>query len=166
MISQYLCMKSNWWLCCCSVSQSCLTLCNPMNCSSQTFLSFTISWSLLKLMSIESFLLSNHLIFCLPLLLLPSIYPIIRVFSNEWALCIRWPKYWSSALVFPINKDWFPLRLTGLISLLSKELSKSLLQPQLEGINSLPLSLLYGTTLTSVHDYWKSNSFDYKDLCH
>ena len=128
--------------------------------------SFTISGNLLKFMSVQLIMPSNHFILCCPLLFLPSIFLSIRVFSSEWALCIRWPKYWSSALVFPINKDWFPLRLTGLISLLSKELSKSLLQPQLEGINSLPLSLLYGTTLTSVHDYWKSNSFDYKDLCH
>ena len=61
----------------------------------QASLSFTISWSLLKLMSIESVMLSYHLILCRPLLLLPSIFPSIRVFSNESALHIRWPKYWS-----------------------------------------------------------------------
>ena len=106
-------------------SLSCVWLCNPMDCSNQASPSFTISWSFLRLISIESFLPSNHLILCLPLLLLPSIFPIIRVFSSEWALCIRWPNYWSSALVFPINiQDWFHLRLTGLISLLSKELSR------------------------------------------
>ena len=93
----------------------------------QDFLSFTISQSLLKLMSIESVMPSNHLILCHSLLLLPSIIPSIRVFSNELALCIRWPKYWSfvSASVFPVNiHGWFPLGLTGLICLLSKGLSK------------------------------------------
>ena len=70
---------------CCLVTKSCLTLCDPMDCSSQTFLSFTVSWSLLKLMSIESVMPSNHLILCHLLLLLPSILPSIRVFSNESA---------------------------------------------------------------------------------
>ena len=64
----------------------------------QDFLSFTLSQSLLKFMSIESMMLSNHLIFCHPLLLLPSFFPNIRVFSNKSALCIRWPKYWSLLL--------------------------------------------------------------------
>ena len=77
--------------CCCSVAQLCLTLCHPMDCSTPGFLSFTISRSLLRLMSIESVMPSNHLILCCPLLLLPSIFPRIRVFSNESALCIRWP---------------------------------------------------------------------------
>ena len=81
--------------CCCSVAKSCLTLCDPINCSSQAPLSITISLSLLKLMSFELVMLSNHLILCRPLLLLPSIYPSLRVFSNESALHIRWPKYWS-----------------------------------------------------------------------
>ena len=78
----------------------------------QASLSITNSWSLLKLMSIESVMPSNHLILCRPLLLSPSIFPSIRVFSNESALCIRWPKYWSfsSASVLPMNiQDWFPL---------------------------------------------------------
>ena len=61
----------------------------------QASLSFTMSWSFLKLMSTEAVMLSNHLILCHPLLLLPSIFPNIRIFSSEWALCIRWPKYWS-----------------------------------------------------------------------
>ena len=72
-------------------------------------------------------MLSNHLILCLPLLLLPSIFPSIRVFSNESALCIRWPKYWASAStsVPPMNnQDWSPLGWTDLISLLSKGLSR------------------------------------------
>ena len=75
--------------CCCSVSKSCLTLCNPMNCSSQASLSITNSRSLLKLKSIRSAMLSNHLIFCHPLLLLPSIFPSIRVFFSKSDLSIR-----------------------------------------------------------------------------
>ena len=67
----------------------------PWTTACRACLSFTISWSLLKLMSIESVMPSNHLVLCHPLLLLPSIFPSIRVFSNELALCIRWPKYWS-----------------------------------------------------------------------
>ena len=77
---------------CCSVAQSCLTLCGLMNCSTPGSPSFTISWSLLKLMSNESVMPSNHLILCHPLLLLPSIFPSTRVSSNESALHIRWPK--------------------------------------------------------------------------
>ena len=80
---------------CRSVSQSCLTLCNPWTGARQASLPFTISWSLLKLRSIESVMPSNHLILYCPLLLLPSTLPSIRVFSNESALCIRWPKDWS-----------------------------------------------------------------------
>ena len=78
-----------------SVTQSCLTLCNPMDCSTQASLSITNSWSLPKLMSIELVIPANHLILCGPLLLLPSIFPSIRVFSNESVLHIRWPKYCS-----------------------------------------------------------------------
>ena len=85
----------------------------------QASLSFTISQSLLKLMSIESVITSNHLILCLHFLLLPSILPSIKVFSSELALCIRWPKYWSFCFsISPCNKysglisfrtDWFDL---------------------------------------------------------
>ena len=80
-----------------SVAQSCPTLCDPMD-GSQTSLSITNSWSLLKLMSIESMMTSNHLILCSPLFRLPSIFPSIRVFSNESAIRIRWPKYWNYLL--------------------------------------------------------------------
>ena len=88
--------------------------------------SFTISWGLLKLMSIDSVMPSNHLILCCPLLLLPSVFPSIRVFSNELALRIRWSEYWSfSFSISPSNdiQGWFPLYLTGLM-LQSKGLSK------------------------------------------
>ena len=79
----------------CSVAKRCLTLCDLKDCSTPGFPAFIFSWSLLRLMSVESVMPSNHLILCRPLLLLPSIFPIIRVFSNESALCIRWPKYWN-----------------------------------------------------------------------
>ena len=94
----------------------------------QTSLSFTISRSLLKLMSYESVMPSNYLILCHPLLLLPSVFPSIRVFSSKSPLRIRWPKYRSFS--FSINpssiniQGWFPLGLTGVISLLSRELSR------------------------------------------
>ena len=110
-----------------SVVQSYPTLCNPMDAARQASLSITNSWSLLKLMSIELVIPSNHLIFCHPLFLLPSIFPSIRVFSNESVLCIRCSKYWSfSFSISPSNEyqDWFPLGLTGLISLQSKGLSR------------------------------------------
>ena len=81
--------------CYCLVSQSCLTVCDAMDCSTSGFLSFTISWSLLKLMSIELVMPTNHLILSCPLLPVPSIFSSIRVFSNELALHIKWPKYWN-----------------------------------------------------------------------
>ena len=101
-------------------SLSCVWLfVTPWTAARQASLSFTISWSLLKLMFIEFMILSSHLILCHPLLLLPSIFPSIRVFSNESALCIRWPKYWSfSFSISPANEysgltsfriDWFDL---------------------------------------------------------
>ena len=79
-------------------SVSCPTLCDPRTAAHQASLSFAISWSLLKIMSIESVMSSNHLILCHPLHLLPSIFPSIRVFPNESALHIRWPKYWSFSI--------------------------------------------------------------------
>ena len=101
--------------CCCSVTKSCPTLCDPMNCSTPGFPVFDISWSLLKLMSIGSVMLSNHLILCCPLLLLPSVFPSIRVFSSESALHIRWPKNWSFRFSISPSSE-FPLGWTGLTS--------------------------------------------------
>ena len=105
--------------CCCSVAQSCLTLCNQMDYSTPGFPAFTISWNLLKLMSIESVMPSNNVVLCLPLLFLPSIFPSIRVFSNELALRIRWPNYWNFSFsigssneysgLFSSRIDWFDL---------------------------------------------------------
>ena len=101
-------------------SLSCVKLfATPWTAAHQASLSFTISWSLLKLMSIESMLPSNHLILCCPLLLLPSIFPRLRVFSNESVLCIRWSKYWSFSFsispsyehlgLISFSIDWFDL---------------------------------------------------------
>ena len=102
-----------------SVVQSCPILCDLMDSSSQASLSITNSQRLLKLMSIESVMPSKHLILCHPLLLPPSIFPSIRIFSNKSVLCIRWPKYWSfSFSISPSNEysrltsfrmDWFDL---------------------------------------------------------
>ena len=99
----------------------------PWTVACQAFLSFTNSQSPLKPMSIESMMPSNHLILCRPLLLLPLIFPSIRVFSNESALHIRWPKYWSFSFnISPSNEhqDWSPLGWNGWISLQSKGLSR------------------------------------------
>ena len=99
----------------------------PRTAARQASLSFTISWSLLKLMSIESAMPSNRLILCHPLLLLPSIFPSIRVFSSESALRVRWPNYWSFSFnISPSNEHpgLIPLGWTGWISLHSKGLSR------------------------------------------
>ena len=97
----------------------------PQTVACQAPLSSAVSLSLLKFMAIESVILSNHLILCFPLLLLPSVFPSIRVFSNGSGLLSRWPKYLSSASVLPMNiQDGFPLGLSGLNSLQCKELSR------------------------------------------
>ena len=94
-----------------SVNHLCLTLCDPTNCSTPCFLSITNSQSLLKLMSIESVMSSNHIILCHPLLFLPSIFPSINVFPNESALRIRWPKDWSFSFSTSPSNEY-----SGLIS--------------------------------------------------
>ena len=108
-----------------SVAQSCLTLCDPMDCSTP---GLPVHRQLPEItQTIESMVPSNHLILCGPLLLLPSIFPSIRVFSNESLLCIRWPKYGSVSFSISHSdeiKQWFPLGLTGWISLQSKGLSR------------------------------------------
>ena len=132
----------------------------PWTSACQASLSFSISQRLIKLMSIELVMPSKHLVLWF---LLPSIFPSIRVFSNESALCIRWLKYWSfSFSISPSNEylrlisfsiDWFDL-------LAVQGTLKSLPTPQFESISSSVLSLLYGPTLTCIHDYWKNFSFD------
>ena len=111
---------------------------------------------------------SNHLILCHLLLFLPSIFPSIRVFSNELIVIHnRWPKYWNFSLSISSSKDY-----SGLISFridwfdrLTAQRTLKSPPAQIESINSLALSLLDGPTLTSEYDYWKNHNFDYTDLC-
>ena len=132
-------MRYSW---CCSLSRVWLFV-TLWIAACQASLSFTNSWSLLKFISVKSVIPSNHLLLCCPLLLLPSIFPSIRVFSNESALRIRWPKYWSFSFSISASnesvqsKGWFPLGLTGLgfppyRPRDSQEFSPT---PQFEGIN-------------------------------
>ena len=129
----------------------------PWTAAYQASLSFTISWSLPKLMSIEPVRPSNHLILCCPLLLLPSIFPSIRIFSNEWALHIRWPNYWDFSFnISPSNEysclisfriDWFDLFAVQetLKSLLQHHSSKASIL-QCSAFFMVQLSHLYMTT--------------------
>ena len=135
----------------------------PWTAACQASLSIINSWSLLKFMFIKLVMPSNHLILCCPLLLLPSVFPSIRVLSSKSVLHIRWPKYWNfSFSVSPSNEY------SGLISFRMDRLDlcslgdsqESSPTPQFKSINSLALSLLYGTTLTSIHDCWKNHTFD------
>ena len=125
--------------CCCSVTQLCPTLCNPMDCSTPGFpvLQYLPEF---KLMSIESKMPPNHLILCHPVLLLPSIFPSIRVFSSESALCIRWPKYWSFTFsISPSNKQLWLIS----FKIDCFETQESPPAPQFKSISSLVLNLLY-----------------------
>ena len=113
-----------------SVAQKCPTLCDPMDCSTPG-LTITNSRSLLKLMSIESVMPSNHLILCHPFLLSPSIFPSIRVFSNESALRVKWPKYWSFSFDISPSKEHpglISFRMDWLDLLAVQGILKSLLQ--------------------------------------
>ena len=135
----------------------------PWTAACQASLPITNTQSLLKLMSVELVMPSNHLILCCPLLLLPSFFPSIRIFSSESVLHIRWPKCWSFS--FSINlikniQDWFPLGLTGWISLKSKGLSRVFPTQLFKNINFSVISYLYSPTLTSISDCWKNHSFD------
>ena len=132
----------------------------PWTTAHQASLSITNSWRLLKLMIIESVMPSNHLILCRPFLHLPSIFPSIRVFSNESVLCIRWPKYWNFSFSTSYSNEH-----PGLISfrmdwldLLAVQVSSP--APQFKSTNSSELSLPYGPTLISIRDYWKNYCLD------
>ena len=128
----------------------------PWTAASQASLSITNTLSLLRLMSIELVMPYNHLILCDPLLLLPSMFPSIRVFpmSHFFALDDQSIGASASALVLPMNiKDGFPLGLTGLNFLQSRDSQVSSPTPQCKSINSLALSFLYSPTLISLHNY-------------
>ena len=128
----------------------------------QASLSITNSWSLLKLKSIESVMPSSHLLLCRPLLLLPSVFPSIRVFSNELVLNIKWPEYWSfSFSIRPLNEQ------SGLISfrmdwvdlLVVQGTHKSLFQHHSSKASLFPRSAFFIVlTLISIHDHWKKHS--------
>ena len=143
-------------------SLSCVQLfATPLGLQQAVLLPVTISWSLLRLMSIESVMPSNHLILCHPLLLLCSIFPRIRVFSSESVLHIRLPKYWSFRFsISPANEysgfisfriDWFDL-------LAFQGTPKSLFQHHSSKASILWCSAFF--RVTSIHDYWKNHSFD------
>ena len=127
----------------------------------QASLSITNSQSLLRIMSIESVMPSDHLILCRPLLPLPSVFPSIRVFSIESVLHIRWPKQWSFSFSISLSSEY-----SGLISFRMDWLGLLVVQgtqepsptPQFKSINSSVLSFLYSPTLISIHDHWKNHS--------
>ena len=140
----------------------------PWTVARQASLSITNSWNLLKLMSIESVMPSNHLILCRPLLLPPSIFPSIRVFSNESVLHIRWPKYWSfSFSISPSNEysglnsfriDWFDL-------LAVQETLENLFNTTVQKHQFFGAQLSLWSNSQSMLGYWKNHSFDYMELC-
>ena len=143
-----------------SVAQSCPTLCNPMNCSRPGFPVHHQLPELTQTHVLTSVMPSNHLILCGPLLLLPSIFLSIRVFSKQSVFHIRWPKYWSfSFSISPPNEH------PGLISfrmdwLQSKGLSRVFSNTTVQKQQFFSTQFLHSPTLTSIHDYWKNHSLD------
>ena len=134
----------------------------PWTTACQASMSITNSQSSLKFMSSVSVMPSNHLILCHPLLLLPSVFPSIRVFSNESALRIRWPKYWSFSFSISPSSEY-----SGLISfridwldLLAVQGLSGVFSSTTTGKHKFLVFSLYGPTLTSVCAHWKSHSFD------
>ena len=135
----------------------------PRTAGHQASLSITNSWSLLKLMSIESVMPSNHFILCRPLLLLPSFFPSIRVFPNESVRHIRWPQYWSFS--FNINASTehpglISFRMDLLDLLAVQGTLKSLHRHRSSKASILQRSAFFIVQLTPIHDYWKNHSFD------
>ena len=137
---------------------------NPWIVALQVSLSIANSWSLLKLMCIESEMPSNHRILGRPLILLPSVFPSIRIFSDESVLRIRWPEYWSFSFSISPSSEYpglISFRMDWLDLLAVQGTLKSLLHDHSsKSINSSVLSFLYSPTLTSIHDCWKTQSFD------
>ena len=136
----------------------------PWVAACQASLSITSSWSPPKPVSIVSVIPSNHLILCHPLLLPPSIFPSIRVFSNELVLHFRWPKYWEFQLQHQSFQWIFRTDLLedGLVGFpcSPRDSQESSPTPQFKSINSSMLRFLYSPTLTSIHDHWKNHSLD------
>ena len=141
-------------ICCCSVAQSCPILCNPTDCSTPGFPVHHNLQRLLKLMSIESVMPSNHLILCHPLLLQPSIFPSIRVISSESVLHIRWPKYWSFSFSISPADEYSGLisfRIDWLDLLAVQGTLKSLLQHHSTKVSILQCSVFFMVQLS--HPY-------------
>ena len=133
----------------------------PGTAACQASLSITNSWSLLKLISIASVMPSHHLILCHPLLL-PSIFPRIRVFSSELVLCIRWLKYWRFSFSISPSSEYswlISFRMDWLDLLAVQGPVKSLFQHH-SSKASIRHSSFYSPTRTSIHDYWKNHSFE------
>ena len=146
-----------------SVAQCVQLFATPWTTARQASLSITNSRSLLKLMSIKLVMPSNHLILCCPLLLLPSIFLRITVFSDESVLHIRWPKYWSFSFSISPSNEYsvlISLEWTGWISLQSKELSRVFSNTTVQKHQFFSAQLFYSPTLTSIHDYWKNHSLN------
>ena len=135
----------------------------PWTTACQDSLSITNPLSLLKLMSIELVIPSNRLILCRLVLLLPSIFPSIRVFSNESALGIRWPEFWSISFSVSPSSEYSGLisfRMDWLDACSPRDSQESSPTPQFKSISSSVLNFLYSPTFTSIHEYWKNHSFD------
>ena len=146
---------------CCCYSLSHVT---PWTAAHQASLFITISLNLLKLMSSESIMPSNHRLLCQPLLLLPFTFPRIRSFPMSRLFASGGQSIGASASVLPMNiQGWFPLGLFW-SPCCSRDSQESSPTPQFKSINSSALRLLFGPTLTSIHDYWKNHSFDSMDL--
>ena len=145
-----------------------LLFATPWIAARQASLPITNSWSLFKLMPIESVMPSSHIILCRPLLLLPPIPPSIRVFSNESNLPMRWPQYWCfSFSISPSNEHpgLLSFRMSWLDLLAVQGTLKSLLQHHSSKASILWLNFLHSPTLTSIHDHWKNHSLDQTYLC-
>ena len=162
----YAVQQSESSICCCSVAKLCLTLCDPMECSTPGFpvLHHLLEFAQTHVHWVGDAIQPSHPrpLPSLPVFSLPS----ISVFTNESSLCTMWPKYWSfsnspsneySGLIF-FRTDWFYL-------LAVQELSRIFSSTTVQKHHSLALILLYGQTLTSVQNYWKNHSFDHTDLC-
>ena len=139
------------------VDQSCPTLCDPMNRSTPGLLVHhqLLEFTHTHVHRVGDAIQPSHL--CHPLLLLPSIFPSIRVFSNESALRIRWPKYWSFSFNIITSNEYSGLVGSPCSPRNSQESSPT---PQFKSINSSVLSFLHSPTLTSIHDHWKNHSLD------
>ena len=144
--------------CCCLVSKSCLTLSEPMNCSTpgSSALLYLPEFTQIHVHWVTD---AIYPILCHPLLPLSLVLPIIRVFSSESALHIRWPNYWSFSFSNSPSKEYSGL-ISFRIDLAVHGTLDSSPPPKFKSINSLALSFLYGSNLTFIHDYWKNHSFD------